>query len=524
MSDQDQAPLQPIELARSRLRGRNVLLGNKMGMMLHLPAANGMSPRTIHRSKWFGASILGRKFLEAIVTCLPDGTLLSRRLQEGFTTDGLAAERRYATSAPFTERYFVPDYLPAILWTQDTDLQLKVELYFDMRFYRGSQVEHGYHLDTMDGAVVVCRDLELVAEPGPEGIDTGGTPETVRETLWAACRVSNADTAIADHRRRWRPMWYSLDAARRRYLRTVAARHGPVEEHAPLWEMASEWVYSPVSITTRAASAIAIGFGVTSSEAIEAASECLDRRHELESEKRARLAELLTMSSFSTGHAGTDRAYGHILSRVADCLAVEDRRSKIEGRRSKLQSTCATSQPAGDDEMGNTPTEPRLLAGNAYFQESWNRDENIALGGLLATGQYHLAGRIIDSTWQRQDDNTGRLPLRQRRGEISGYTSSDGTLWALIRLAQYTALTGDGHLLNAKLPMVAHFIRRSLAHCRHGLLPSGGIAVEGHQLGDLDGHRVLGPLRVSHRDPAAVAGMPQRLREDPRGLRPSLVA
>ena len=83
-------------------------------------------------------------------------------------------------------------------------------------------------------------------------------------------------------------------------------------------------------------------------------------------------------------------------SRLTDCLVIADAQ-----------------------EGATPPGGPAILAGDAYFQEAWKRNEDVALGGLLSTGQYSLARTIIDSTWQRQDDLTGRLPYARDRSDPS---------------------------------------------------------------------------------------------------------
>lgn len=452
--------LAPIRLDRRQLRGRNFLLGNKQGSMLHLPAANGASPRTIHRSKWYGASRFGRKFLEGFVCNLPDGTFLCRRQQYGFVTDGVVAQREYWIDGAVSERYFVPDYLPVVIWSLESDVPLALEPYFDMRFYRARGSESPYHTEEDDRMLILDREVETTGLEVVEGIDTGGTPEAVREMLWVACAFTGASLRLHVLTARRRPMWYSLDAARRRYLRRLALQEKPIVEHAPLWELAAEWVYAPCTAQTDGTALAVVGFGDSRVEAVEAVQVALASRDRLEDEKRHRLSDLLSRTWFSSGRDRVDRAYSHVMSRLTDCLVVSNPPRDARG------------EPVGS---------ATILAGNAYFQEAWKRDENISVGGLLATGQYDLAREIIDSTWQRQDDDTGRLPLRFRVGELPGYTSSDGTLWALLRLNQYVALTGDGDVLQTKMPLIAHFFRRSLAHTWQGLLPSGGIAVSGHE-------------------------------------------
>jgi len=89
---------------------------------------------------------------------------------------------------------------------------------------------------------------------------------------------------------------------------------------------------------------------------------------------------------------------------------------------------------------------------------------------LLAT-----ACAILQNTWQCQDERTGRMPHIIRGGEPLVYDSSDGTLWALLRLFEYTTRSGDQSLLRDKMPMVEHFFEASMNFVQRGLLPSGGI-------------------------------------------------
>ncbi len=424
--------------------------------MLHLPAANGASARTIHRSKWYGASFNGRKYFEAFVCLDEDRRMLSRRVQQSFVTDGVLARRQYDSGV--SESYFVPDYLTALVWEASGPTPLEVHPLFDLRYVRSVKPDSIYSMDIVENLVVLSREISFGSDA--EGNDVSeATAEPLIETLWAACAVDRGDIELAPPGKRWRPMWYSLDAARRRYLRRLAQRDVPVIEHAPMWELAAEWVYAPLTMFTRGEARLALGFASSESEAVEIARSALTHYDDHVQQKRLRLSQLLHHTWFSCGHPPTDLAYSHVVSRITDCLIIGE--NTEEG----------VPAPTGG---------PAILAGDAYFQEAWKRDENIALGGLLATSQYSLARSIIDSTWQRQDETTGRLPLRQRPGENPGYTSSDGTLWALFRMAQYVHATGDLEALTPKLPLVAHFFRRSLTHVWQGLLPSGGVAVAGH--------------------------------------------
>jgi glycogen debranching enzyme len=447
----------PLELSRSRLRDRNFILGNKAGLMVHLPVANGASERTFHRSKWYGASRLGCKYLEGIL-CYANGALLRRALQVGFRTDGLVASRLYEVGgARITETYFVPDNIRALIWGLEGDvgdLHLCVEPRLDITLLRGPTQPQGYHAHIDEQFLVVSRTVEMPLGDVSEGVDTGGTPIEVREEQWVAIASPGAQTQLAPTVERWKPIWYSMDAERRRYLRRLGAQHMGIVEHAPRWELTRDWLYSPASVSASGPLKIYFGFGSNVDEAIEACTQATDDS-ELRVKKARALRRLVAQTEFASGHEPTDRAYAHVLSRLRDCLIVY-----------------------GDD--APTVRGGTVLAGNAYFQESWKRDENICLGGLLAVGQYEICRRIIDETWSGQDPVTGRLPLRSRPGEVAGYTASDATLWALIRLVQYWRCTGDLTALDTKLPMVENFFLRSLESVRAGLLPSGGIAVAEH--------------------------------------------
>jgi glycogen debranching enzyme len=495
--------LPPIQLTAQQLRRRRFLLGNKRGFMLYLPVANGATARTLHGSKWYGAYRYGRKFLEGLACYGPDGRIFSRRLQTGFVFDGVFAQRFYAlprdgvlssaassSAAPVsvTECYFVPDFLPGLIWWQSGRVPLTVEPRFDFRFYRGAAPSTPYQVEQIGDIVVVSREVPIGTDeesaPPP-----GGELATARESmqdlpterLWAACAVRNGEIRLRPERQRWQAVWYGADAARRSYLRQFAARTSgasvPWQEHTPRWEQATAMVYVPLSIASSDDTVVAFGFGNSREEALQTLRQMLgtapqqashpQRRRchvskltQLEQEKRQRLRALLEHSAFRCGDRATDMAYQHVLSRLIDGLVAEGLR--IPGTLLSVPSTV-------------------ILAGNAYFQEAWKRDENIAIGGLLATGQYEMVGRVLDDTWQRQDPETGRLPLRLRGGEVLSYTSSDGTLWALWRLAQYIRQSGDYALLETKLPLVLHFFRRSLQRCWQGLLPSGGIAVPGYE-------------------------------------------
>ncbi|HZT97829.1 MAG TPA: amylo-alpha-1,6-glucosidase, partial [Chloroflexota bacterium] len=355
--------------------------------------------------------------------------------------------------------YFVPDYLPCLIWEQRGGGPLFLEPRFDLRYVRGQDPRTEYHTANTADLILLHRTVSLSADAEAEPLGWQKQPNDIRETLWVACALDGSELTMVPERKRWKPMWHGRDAARLRFLRSRREAGIPVLEHAPLSEVTTQWVYAPCRIGTRDGSRVAFGFGQSMHEAVSAARLGLEQAETLKAEKCERLNELCHRTYFSTGHVPTDQAYGHVVSRLADCLVVDS--------------------PAGPSPSAGT--ESSILAGNAYFQESWKRDENIALGGLLASGQHAPARRILDATWRGQDDSTGRLPLRLRPGEEPGYTSSDATLWALLRLSQYLDVTGDEHALDSKLPLIEHFFRRSLDRCGDGyMLPSGGVAVDGH--------------------------------------------
>jgi len=157
-----------------------------------------------------------------------------------------------------------------------------------------------------------------------------------------------------------------------------------------------------------------------------------------------------------TGHPDVDRSYAQALTRFNSGLVARD--ITVHAGSGKMMEHFSA-----------------IFAGNKYFMASWKRDENISLVALLATNDYETVREILDDTWQHQDERTGRLPHIIRAGEPLVYYSSDGTLWALQRLFEYTRQSGDETLLGQKMPMVERFFEDSIAFIQRGLLSSGGI-------------------------------------------------
>ncbi|PZR99075.1 MAG: hypothetical protein DLM70_16065, partial [Chloroflexi bacterium] len=214
-------------------------------------------------------------------------------------------------------------------------------------------------------------------------------------------------------------------------------------------------MYAPVTLHIPGNGLVVYGFGATREEALDQLATLQENLLGYEVQKSDTAVEILRHGSLQNGTPWVDLAYAQVLTRLMDALVA----------RNAVAEDTALDRPA-----------TMILAGNQYFHDSWKRDENIALGFLLTLGFYDLAREVIQSTWQLQDERTGRLPQRIRAGEAPPYHSSDGTLWALWRLYQYWRCSGDESLIREKLPMVQRFFARSLERVVDGLLPSGRTA------------------------------------------------
>jgi hypothetical protein len=267
--------------------------------------------------------------------------------------------------------------------------------------------------------------------------------------LYAAALVTGSDVSVElAGSRPVRPRRYPHDLRRRRQI----GASPDAADHAPLWRQSTSRVFAPVRFHLVNGGTVAYGFGSSREAAISAAEALRDHAPELIARKTAAMDDILDHAPLETGVPSIDLAYTLVTARLMDALVARD----VPG--------ASTSQSG---------TSTMILAGNQYFHDTWKRDENIALGFLLAQGRYALARDVIADTWQLQDPRTGRLPQRIRVGEAAQYHSSDGTLWALKRLHDYWRNTGDDRLLRDKLPMIQLFFRRSLERTVNGLLPSG---------------------------------------------------
>ena len=249
---------------------------------------------------------------------------------------------------------------------------------------------------------------------------------------------------------------YRKDEARAQTIESVYAETGKVvPDEAPIWNEYRTRVYSPARFRARGPMTLVCAFGDTKDAAIASFNAVKSKLDGMRAEKQATIGRELVDGALETGNQQVDDAYAHVLTRFNDCLVARDALVHVSGKAIEHFNA--------------------IFAGNKYFMDAWKRDENISLRALLETNDFETVRAILDSTWQFQDERTGRLPQIIRAGEALVYYSSDGTLWALHRLFQYTQQSGDTDLLRQKLPMVEHFFRASLGFVQCGLLPSGGI-------------------------------------------------
>src|SRR5579859_1155676 len=92
---------------------RAFLLGSGGGFVLHLPVARNRRDRTLHDSKWFGASGFGRQYLSALRLWLVregEEIALDRSNQTGFRQEEVGAVREYEVAGTrVRESLFVAD-------------------------------------------------------------------------------------------------------------------------------------------------------------------------------------------------------------------------------------------------------------------------------------------------------------------------------------------------------------------------------------------------------------------------------
>lgn len=446
-----------VHLSQQNLKRRTFILGNKRAFSLCLPAAAGSSDLQLHPHKWFGAYLYGRKFLEAQLVRAYGSRehILSIRNQSRFTMGLTSATREYEVEGrSCIEEFFVPDGVQGFTCTISGEMEFAVEPQFDMRFYRALNYStDSYQVDELDRGVLVSQlmptgtyddETETFLPAGEEGEPT---------RVYAAVEIVGDDAwfNLLPEQYRSRRKVFRKDQHRHRFLMHSAPDEAKYD-HAPLWNQSATRVFTPAMFYLRGHATLVYGFGASAEEALSHLEALRENSIGFRAQKTEGVRETLSAGHFETQVPAVDTAYRQVLTRLMDVLVA----------RHAVAEDTVLERPA-----------TMILAGNQYFHDSWKRDENIALGFLLKLGFYDLAREVIRDTWQLQDEATGRLPQRIRAGEEPPYNSSDGTLWALLRLYQYWRFTGDESLLYEKLPMVQRFFKRSLERAVDGMLPSG---------------------------------------------------
>lgn len=445
-----------IHLSGDALDGRTFLLGNEAGFILYLPVQQNIRDRTLVPIKWFGASEFGRKYLEvSLFWVRKDGAeqRLDRTTETGFTQYLDRVERIYqADGCSIKQTLLVPNGVRAFLLTMEADpaVGFAVEPEFDMRYYQAFNTDFsGYRAEVID----VEGHQVLSASNRIKG------PVTVRYLDFHALVAAVEGTAtvhLLPEKERLRTKTYLKDEDRRKLIQqSYALTHEKAPDEAPIWDTYETQVYVPARIESPGAVTLAFAFGGSMDDAREAMESVTRHRTSLLRRKQAEVSDLLQRGGLSTGVPDVDTAYNQILSRFDEALVARD-----------------ITIHAGDRDI---PHFSAIFAGNKYFYDAWKRDENISLIAPLLTNDLTTVAAILRETWQYQDQRTGRLPQIIRLGEPLVYYSSDGTLWALRRLWQYTRATGDDSIFNEKYSMVEHFFAASLEFVKRGLLPSGGV-------------------------------------------------
>lgn len=439
-----------VHLNAERLPGRSFLLGNRAGFVLYLPVTTQERDATLQASKWYGASGFGQSFLEGFVIWAEvegASALLDRQNQTRFSMHLDEAIRTFQFAGrEVRERYFVPNGVQAVVLSLEGDVTFGIRPELDMRYYQAFNDNFSaYDAEQRDDCVVVRN---RVTDVGPL--------REVMDFYGALGSISPSAVDMIPENRRLIHKTYLKDEMRKKAIESVYTETGQDSpDEAPIWNQYSTRVYSPVRFRARGPVTLVCAFGDTE----DATRACLDRvKSQLErmrTDKKVTIARELVDGAVKTGNQEVDDAYAHVLTRFNDCLVARDAVVRVSGE--------------------NLDHFYAIFAGNKYFMDAWKRDENFSLRALLTTNDFETVRAILDTTWQFQDERTGRLPQIIRAGEALVYYSSDGTLWALHRLCEYTRQSGDTSLLQQKLPMVQHFFRASMGFVQRGLLPSGGI-------------------------------------------------
>ncbi len=439
-----------VALPAESLHRRSFLLGNRGGFVLYLPVAGNERDATLQGSKWYGASGFGQSFLEGFVSWVEvDGkaVLLDRTNQIEFIMQLDEAIRVFQVAGrEVRERYFVPNGVQAVVVSLEGDFTFGVRPEFDMRYYQSFNSDFSsYGSELVDGNLLVSNRVTGVG-PVHEDMDFFAAIGTVE--------ASSVEMLPPDERLVHKT--YLKDEAREKAIESVYSETGhQVPDEAPIWDQYGTKVYSPARIRSRGPMTLVCAFGDVEGTIRASLEDVKTHLEPMRRAKRSVMAGELTEGALETGNKDIDDAYAHVLTRLNDCLVARDAVLRVSGEQ---RGRCHA-----------------IFAGNKYFMDAWKRDENISLRALLASNDYETVRAILDSTWQFQDERTGRLPQIIRAGEQLVYFSSDGTLWALHRLFEYTRQSGDASLLEQKLQMVQQFFRASMAFVQRGLLPSGGI-------------------------------------------------
>jgi glycogen debranching enzyme len=445
-----------IVLPAERLTGRSFLLGNRAGFTLYLPVASNERDATLQGSKWYGASGFGQSFLEGFVIWVEvDGAavLLDRSNQTEFIMRLDEAIQVFEVSGRVVrERYFVPNGVQAVVLSLEGDLPFGVRPELDMRYYQALNDDFSSYGTEQHDDYLVVRNRVTGVGPLREVMDFYGAIGTIPPSA----------VELIPEGKRLIDKTYLKDEAREKAIESVYTETGyEVPDEAPIWNRYSTRVYSPARFRASGSVTMVCAFGDTAEAAVSSFEQVKSQLELMRADKRTTMEHELADGAVETGNKQVDDAYAHVLTRFNDCLVARDAVVRVSGEERQHFNA--------------------IFAGNKYFMDAWKRDENISLGVLLATSDFETVRAILDSTWQFQDERTGRLPQIIRAGEALVYYSSDGTLWALHRLFQYTRQSGDTGLVQQKLPMVQHFFKASLRFVQRGLLPSGGI-IDPHYL------------------------------------------
>ncbi len=450
----------PICLAKHQLPNRTFLLGNEGGFVVYLPVEQNIHDRTLFPTKWFGASEFGRKFIEAdVVWMVRNGmkTHLDRTCQTGFVQELGKAQRIFEVeTCTIRQTFFVPNGCRAMVMTLEADesVEFVIAPEFDMRYYQAFNSDFTRYTGSTgprDGTECL-RVTNCVRLPGADDNEL---------TFFAIVGSSNGNPTIRmlPEDRRLNKKTYLKDEEREKAIvESYRETHQTMQtspDEAPIWDTYSTMIYAPAEITASSSVTLIYAFGDGEEGAEDTFNEVRCRLAGLQDEKVEDNRQRLLQGALSTGVADIDRAYQQVFIRFNTSLVARDITIK-----------------AGSYDINHWSA---IFAGNKYFLDAWKRDENISLIALLATSDYAAVCDILTETWRLQDKRTGRLPHIIRLGEPLKYYSSDGTLWALRRLFQYTRATGNTHLLDDKYHMVEHFFTASLNFVKRGLLPSGGI-------------------------------------------------